>query len=171
MTAQIWTSLLALAGVALGGGLTAFSQRAVQRSAERAEERRLATATGEARRAEQLQAVKDFLVCVQEAERRAYSRPENWGDDETWYKATSDAMTALWIAERHLALLCDPLLHAPTQAYARALNQAVWREIGDTEVNEHVDPHKTAFMTAARASLYAAGVGGDTGAGRRPVRP
>lgn len=37
--------------------------------------------------------------------------------------------------------------------YGRALNQAVWREIGDVEVNEHLEEHKIAFMAAARASL------------------
>jgi hypothetical protein len=41
----------------------------------------------------------------------------------------------------------------PAAVYARALNQAVWREIGEVEVNEHVEAHKDAFMAAARASL------------------
>ncbi|WP_327268883.1 hypothetical protein OG233_14740 [Streptomyces sp. NBC_01218] len=154
MAMDVWTSVLSLTGVALGGGLTTLSQRATQRSAERAEERRLKTATGEARRAEQLQAIKEFIACAQEAERAAYRRPEPWGgDDDGWSGSASAAMTALWIAERHLVLLCDPGLHGPVHTYARALNQAVWREIGDIEVNEHVEEHKTAFMTAARAGL------------------
>ncbi|WP_326674684.1 hypothetical protein [Streptomyces sp. NBC_01257] len=41
MASEVWTSVLSLTGVALGGGLTALSQRATQRSADRAEERRL----------------------------------------------------------------------------------------------------------------------------------
>ncbi|MFS0695714.1 hypothetical protein AB6N36_23430 [Streptomyces nitrosporeus] len=155
MVSEMWTSVLSLTGVALGGGLTAFSQRATQRSAERAEERRLRAATSEARRSEQLQAVKEFLVCAQAAERAAYNRPESWGDDDDWRARAGDAMTALWVAERHLVLLCDPVLHGPVHTYGRALNQAVWREIGDTEVNEHLEEHKAAFMTAARTSLSA----------------
>jgi hypothetical protein len=35
----------------------------------------------------------------------------------------------------------------------RALNQAVWREIGDTEVNDYLEEHKLAFRTAARRSI------------------
>nr|WP_237691281.1 hypothetical protein [Streptomyces sp. SID7834] len=65
----------------------------------------------------------------------------------------SAVMGRLWIAERHLVLLCHASLHAPAEGYARALNQAVWREIGQVEVNEHVEAHKDAFMAAARASL------------------
>ncbi|MFC8627239.1 hypothetical protein [Streptomyces anulatus] len=34
MAADLWTSAVSLAGVALGGGLTALAQRATQRSAE-----------------------------------------------------------------------------------------------------------------------------------------
>ncbi|MFI8434003.1 hypothetical protein ACIGJO_09655 [Streptomyces sp. NPDC079020] len=153
MASEVWTSVLSLTGVALGGGLTALSQRATQRSADRAEERRLRAATGEARRAEQLQAIKEFIACAQAAERAAYSRPDPWGGDDGWSAPAGGTMTALWVAERHLVLLCDPDLHAAVHAYGRALNQAVWRDIGDTEVNEHLEERKAAFMTAARASL------------------
>ncbi|MER5950327.1 hypothetical protein ABT127_30215 [Streptomyces sp. NPDC001904] len=153
MAAEVWAPLFSLAGVVLGGGLTALSQRAVQRSAERLEERRQAVAGREARRAEQLQAIKDFLACVQESEAVAYRRPVAWGEDEGWHGAASAAMGRLWVAERHLVLVCHASLQAPVQAYARALNQAVWREIGDAEVNEHVEEHKSAIMDAARSSL------------------
>nr|WP_203607457.1 hypothetical protein [Streptomyces sp. SID11385] len=144
---------MSLTGVALGAGLTALSQRATQRSADRSEERRLITATSESRRAERLGAVKDFLARAQEAERAAYTRPDVWGEDMEWRQRAGDAMTALWIAERHMTLLCPPALDAPARTYARALNQAVWREIGDTEVNEHLEASKTAFMAKARAVL------------------
>lgn len=150
---EVWASIFSLAGVALGGALTALSQRATQRSAERLEERRQAAATSEARRAEQMQAIKDFIACAQDAERAAYSRPEAWGDDEDWNSTASGVMTRLWIAERHLVLLSDADLHAPVHTFGRALNQAVWRETGDVEVNEHLEEHKIASMAAARASL------------------
>lgn len=154
MAGELWTSIFSLAGVVLGGGLTAFTQRATQKSAERVERGRQAIATTEARRAEQVQAIKDFIACAQEAERAAYSRPRPWGDDEDgWMTRTRTTMAKLWIAERTLVLLCPPVLHTPVHNYGRALNQAVWREIGATEVNEHLEEHKTSFMTAARASL------------------
>ncbi len=154
MTGELWTSVSSLTGVILGGGLTAFTQRAAQRSAERAEGRRLAEATADARRAERLQAIKEFIACAQEAERSAYTRPEPWGGDEDgWMTRTQAVMTKLWTAGGAVELLCDPGLHDPLRAYGRALNQAVWREIGDVEVNEHLEEHKLAFMTAARADL------------------
>ncbi|MFD8643940.1 hypothetical protein ACFV14_27000 [Streptomyces zaomyceticus] len=154
MAGELWVSTFSLAGVVLGGALTAFTQRAALRSADRAEERRRSAATADTRRAEQVQAIQEFLACAQLAERAAYSRPEVWGADEGgWMTGAQEAMTRLWTADRGVALLCDPALEAPARAYGRALNQAVWREIGDVEVNEHLEEHKNAFMIAARASL------------------
>ncbi|WP_042377323.1 hypothetical protein [Streptacidiphilus melanogenes] len=154
MAGELWASTFSLAGVVLGGALTAFTQRAAQRSADRAEDRRQSQATTETRRAEQVEAIKEFLACAQEAERAAYSRPEPWGADEDgWMTRAQTVMTKLWTADRGLVLLCDGSLEAPASAYGRALNHAVWREIGDVEVNEHLDEHKNAFMMAARASL------------------
>ncbi|MEU9090308.1 hypothetical protein [Streptomyces sp. NPDC048428] len=154
MTGEIWAPVLSLVGVLLGGGLTAFAQRATQRAAERTERQRLAVATAESRRAEQLQVLKEFVAKAQEAERVAYRRPEPWGDDENgWMTSTGPVMTALWTASGNVMLMCDERLHELVRAYGRALNQAVWRDIGDTEVNEHLETHKAAFMAAARRSL------------------
>jgi hypothetical protein len=149
----VWTSILSLVGVALGGALTALTQRATQHAADRAEAHRLRAATSEARRDEQVRAIQEFIACAQGAERAAYRRPAAWGEDEDWTTKAGDGMEALWVAERGIALLCPETLHGPAQDYARALNQAVWREIGTAEVNEHLDVTKTAFMAAARAAL------------------
>ena len=62
-------------------------------------------------------------------------------------------MTRLWTADRTLVLLADPVLHPPVKAYGRALNQAVWRDAGETEVNGLLEEHKEKFMEAARSSL------------------
>ncbi|MEU0623117.1 hypothetical protein ABZ329_20005 [Streptomyces rubiginosohelvolus] len=157
MAADLWTSVVSLAGVALGGGLTALAQRATQRSAERAEERRQAAATTESRRAEQIDVLKEFVSCAQAAERAAYRRPDPWGDDEDgWMTQTGPVMTALWTASGNVTLLCDEALREPVRTYGHALNAAVWRDIGDAEVNEHLEEAKTAFMNAARASLAGA---------------
>ncbi|MER5257351.1 hypothetical protein [Streptomyces sp. NPDC002855] len=156
MSGDVWGPVLSLAGVVLGGGLTAFAQRATQRSAERTEQRRQAVAEAESRRAEQLEVLKEFVAKAQEAERVAYSRPEPWGDDENgWMTGAGPVMTALWTASGNVMLLCDEALHEPVRLYGYALNQAVWRGIGDTAVNEHLETHKAAFMTAARESLAA----------------
>ncbi|WP_433892579.1 hypothetical protein [Streptomyces sp. CA-111067] len=154
MTGDVWSSALPLVGVALGGGLAAYVERAAQRSAERVEERRQASVTAQSRRAEQLQVLKDFIVSAQGAERAAYSRPEPWGDDESgWMTGARAVMTSLWTASGNVMLLCDESLQEPVRSYGHALNQAVWREIGDAEVNEHLGTRKAAFMTAAREAL------------------
>ncbi|MFW3475525.1 hypothetical protein ACN24M_30515 [Streptomyces microflavus] len=150
MAADLWTSVVSLVGVALGGGLTALAQRATQRSAERVEERRQAVATTESRRAEQIEVLKEFVACAQAAERTAYRRPEPWGDDENgWMTQTGPVMTA----SGNVTLLCDEALREPVTTYGRALHAAVWRDIGDIEVNEHLEAAKTTFMNAARTSL------------------
>lgn len=110
----------------------------------------------EARRAELLAALNEYLARAQQAERAAYRRPEPWGDDEEgWMSSAQQSMTGLWTADRAVALLCDEVLEEPLRAYGRALNQAVWRDIGDVEVNEHLEERKNAFMAAARKSLAA----------------
>ncbi|MER6306894.1 hypothetical protein [Streptomyces sp. NPDC001657] len=91
-----------LDGVVLGGVLTAFTQHAAQRSADRAEERRQSIATTELRRAEQVQAIKDFLACVQDAERAAYTHPEPWGADEDGWLTT--AQTVMGNSGRRIAV-------------------------------------------------------------------
>jgi len=62
-------------------------------------------------------------------------------------------MTALCTASGDVMLMCDEALHEPVRLYGYALNQSVWRDIGDTEVNEHLETHEAAFMTAARRGL------------------
>lgn len=48
-------------------------------------------------------------------------------------------MVSLWTASGNVMLLCDESLQEPVRAYGHALNQVVWREIGDVEVNEHLE--------------------------------
>ncbi|MFG3141942.1 hypothetical protein ACGFZA_37700 [Streptomyces sp. NPDC048211] len=154
MTGEIWAPVLSLVGVLLGGGLTAFAQRATQRSAERTERHRQVLAVAESRRAERLAVLKEFVACAQQAEQVAYRRPDPWGDDEDgWMTGAGPVMRALWTASDHVMLMCDQRLHDPVRAYGHALNQAVWREIGDTEVNDHLETYKAAFMVAAHSSL------------------
>jgi len=154
VASELWAATIPLVGVVLGGGMAALTQRATQRAAGRAEERRQETATAEARRAEQVQALKEFIECAQAAESAAYSRPEEWGPgDGGWNDLAATVMSRLWVASGNIRLICDPAIHDPVHAYGRALNQAVWRDIGDSEVNEHLENHKTAFFAAARESL------------------
>ncbi|MCD9900504.1 hypothetical protein LUR56_11520 [Streptomyces sp. MT29] len=108
-------------------------------------------ATTESRRDEQSAVLKEFVSCAQAAERAAYRRPDPWGDDEVgWMTQTGPVTTALWTASANVTLLCDEALREPVTTYGHALNAAVWRDIGDVEVNDHLEEGKTAFMNEAR---------------------
>jgi hypothetical protein len=140
-------------GVALGGGLTFLTQRVTQRAAERAEERRQRSALAEARRAEQIQTLTQFIRFTYEATGVAFARPPTWETGDDWYRTARPAMDGLRIAEDSIKLLCHPSLHAPATAYSRALNHVVWQEHGETTVAEYLEPFKAEFLAAARASL------------------
>ncbi|MGW1055239.1 hypothetical protein [Streptomyces sp. NPDC002521] len=69
MQAQIWASMASLTGVGLGGGLSYLAQLTTQRQALRNEDKRQAKELAEARRAEQLQLLREFVETTQRAER------------------------------------------------------------------------------------------------------
>ncbi|AGP53974.1 hypothetical protein M271_11885 [Streptomyces rapamycinicus NRRL 5491] len=142
-----------MAGVAVGGALTYLTQRTTQRAAERAEGRRRAATLVEERRAEQIRTLLEFIRCALEAEGVAHARPPRWDVGDEWYATARPAMDGLRIAEKGVELLCAPGLHAPTAAYARALNQAVWQERGEGSLGERLEPFKAEFLTVARHSL------------------
>ena len=70
MVITIWMAVTSLAGVVIGGMLSLFTQRVVDRSADR----RQAASVMEARRGERLTHLIAFIETSQEAERLAVSR-------------------------------------------------------------------------------------------------
>ncbi|MFI0904260.1 hypothetical protein ACH4TE_12030 [Streptomyces sioyaensis] len=95
----------------------------------------------------------EFVRCSLEAEGVAHARPAQWEVGDYWYVTARPAMDGLRIAEKGVELLCAPDLHAPTTAYARALNQAVWQERDEGSLAERLEPFKSKFLAAARRSL------------------
>jgi len=110
-------------------------------------------ALAETRRAEQIQALTEFIRFAHEAEGVAHARPATWEVGDDWYRTARPAMDGLRVAEKSVELLCHARLQAPTAGYARALNQAVWQERDDTPLGEHLEPVKSAFLAVARRSL------------------
>ncbi|MFG2259109.1 hypothetical protein [Streptomyces mirabilis] len=153
MAASVWTPVISMTGVALGGALAYLTQRTTQRTADRAEEQRRAAALTEERRAEQIRTVLEFIRCALEAEGVAHARPSRWEVGDEWYVTARPAMDGLRIAEKGVELLCAPGMHAPTTAYARALNQAVWQERDEGSLAERLEPSKAEFLAVARRSL------------------
>lgn len=153
MAGELWTPVISMVGVAVGGALTHATQRTTQRATDRAEEQRRAAALTEVRRAEQIRTVLEFVRCALEAEGVAHARPLQWEVGDDWYVTARPAMDGLRITEKGIELLCAPDLHAPTTAYARALNQAVWQERDEGSLAERLEPLKAKFLDAARRSL------------------
>jgi hypothetical protein len=153
MAGDLWTPVASMVGVTVGGALTYLTQRTTQRAADRAEEQRRAAALAEERRAEEIRTVLEFVRCALEAEGVAHARPPQWEVGDEWYVTARPAMDGLRIAEKGVELLCAPRLHAPTTAYARALNQAVWQERTGESLAERLEPFKAEFLAVARHSL------------------
>ena len=152
MAADVWTPVISMAGVALGGALAYPTQRTTQRTADRAEEQRRAAALVEERRAERIRTVLEFIRCAPEVEGVAHARPSRWEVGDEWYLAARPAMDGLRIAEKGVELLCAPSQHAPTNAYARAPNQAVRQERDEGSLADRLEPFKAEFLAVARRS-------------------
>ncbi len=142
-----------MAGVALGGALTYLTQRTTQRAVHRAERQRHSAELTKERREEQIRTILDFIRSAYVAEGVAHARPDQWEVGDEWYMAARPAMDSLRIAEQGVELLCATSLHAPTTAYTRALNHAVWQEREGLNVVEQLEPLKADFLAVARHSL------------------
>ena len=149
MQAQVWASIASLIGVGLGGGLSYLAQLTTQRQAIRTEDRRQAKELAEARRAEQLQLLREFVETAQQAERTAEDRSTT----PEWFARAKDVMDTLWIHERMIHMLFGSDLHQRARAYVKALNDVLWEESADVSMGEHLRTPKIAFLNAAHTEL------------------
>jgi len=149
MQTPAWASLLSLIGVLLGGGLSYLVQTSVQRRADRGDQRRQAAERAEARRAEQLDLLRQFIRGAQQAERAAEDRDGT----PAWKTRALDVLDELWVCERLIHVLFDSSLHELARAYVRALDHVLWQEPEDGSLWDHLKGPKVAFLTAARAEL------------------
>ncbi|RKN45529.1 hypothetical protein [Micromonospora endolithica] len=151
---DLWVSMTSLGGVVLGGGLSFWVQRATQRSAERAEERRQVLALTEGRRAERLAQVQSFVEVTAEAERCAFIRPATWSAGDEWEVRTQEVMNRVWVAERMVRLMFPLPVYAAARAYFLDLNRAVWEGLPDGEsLRDYLEDNRLAFLDAARAAV------------------
>ncbi|MEE1830511.1 hypothetical protein [Streptomyces sp. SP17KL33] len=84
---QLWASLI---GVVLGGGMSYLAQLTTARQAARTEDKRQATQPAETRRAERLDAIREFVQLTQQGIRLAEERYEapDWSSGRTpeWHE-------------------------------------------------------------------------------------
>jgi len=154
MASEFWLSLTSLGGVVLGGGLSFLVQSTTQRSAERAAERRQLHEVAEARRAERLAQLQRFVEVAAEAERCAFTRPDQWADDEPWAVRTQEVMNRLWVAERMIRLTFPPAVHDAARVYFLDINRVVWEGLpAGQSVRDYLEDNRLAFLDAARAAV------------------
>jgi hypothetical protein len=155
MRPEIVVSITSLVGVGLGGVLSHLAQHTTQRHVSRHESDRQAKELAERRRTERLDVLQQFIEASQEAERAAGEKEES----SEWWATSEDAMDRLWVQGRMIYLLFGPSLYGPAHAYARALNEAMNREIDPQSTTsrwafiELIDEPKVAFLAAAHTAL------------------
>ncbi|MGW4873955.1 hypothetical protein [Streptomyces chartreusis] len=152
---QLWASLI---GVVLGGGMSYLAQFTTARQAARTEDKRQTTQLAEARRAERLDVIREFIQLTQEGIRLAEDRYEapDWasGGTSEWLTTARALIERLWICERMILVLIGPELHQLAWNYAGAVNHVLWEELGGPEAAwDHVREPMNSFLHAAHGQL------------------
>lgn len=155
MQAQVWASLI---GVMLGGGMSYLAQLTTGRQAARSEDRRQALQLAEARRAERLAALREFIQLTEQGIRLAearYDAPGRLsGRTPEWLAGARALVDRLWICERMILVLFGPGLHRLAWDYATAVDHVLWENLGEHDrVGDHVRGPQVAFLSAAHEQL------------------
>ncbi|WP_162272712.1 hypothetical protein [Nocardia lijiangensis] len=162
MQVSLAAALVSLVGVALGGGLTFFSQRQTLRSTRALEDLRQNRQRLEARRLERIGAIEKFLISAQDAERVAVNCHDNGESGPEWRKAADQATDSLWIGQKRIEVLCSHELHKAAEAFASASVDAIWKKPPHVKVWDFLQPTRARFLQTARAEL------GEDGASPQP---
>jgi len=158
MQAQVWASLV---GVVLGGGLSYLAQLATARQVSRAEDARHGAQLAEARRAEQLKLVREFIGLSQEgiflAEARDSASDWEAAGTPEWRAAARSVNERLWVCERMVKVLLSQELFERAWAYASAVDHVLWRQPDEAAAEgllwDRVKGPETEFLEAARAEF------------------
>ncbi|MEU9661629.1 hypothetical protein [Streptomyces chartreusis] len=152
---QLWASLI---GVVLGGGLSYLAQFTTARQAARTEDKRQATQLAEARRAERLELIREFIQLTQQGIRLAEDRYEapDWtsGGTPEWLTSARALIERLWICERMILVLVGPELYQLAWNYAGAVNHVLWEDLGGPDgAWDHLREPMNTFLNAAHGQL------------------
>lgn len=152
---QLWASLI---GVVLGGGMSYLAQLTTARQAARTEDKRQATQVAEARRAERLDTIREFIQLAQQGIRLAEERYEarDWSSGRTpeWLAAERALVERLWICERMILVLIGPKLYQLAWDYASAVHHVLWEDLGEPEAAwNHLRGPMNIFLNAAHEKL------------------
>ncbi|MBW8802969.1 MAG: hypothetical protein JF587_03790 [Catenulisporales bacterium] len=163
MQTQEWT---ALAGVAVGGGLSYLTQFTTARQTAKNEERRAAAQRAEARRTEQVELLRGFIAIAQQAVRHAERRElaaersaDDWEAATTpdWLTEARGLIDRLFVTERMIHVLFPREFSRCAWDYATVVNKVMWREPGEIAAEGSMwsvlQQPQRAFLTAAREAI------------------
>ncbi len=135
-----------------------LAQFTTARQAARTEDKRQATQLAEARRAERLDLIREFIQLTQQGIRLAEERYEapDWSSGRTpeWLTAERALIERLWISERMILVLIGPELYQLAWDYAGAVNHVLWEDLGGAEAAwDHLRGPMNIFLNAAHEKL------------------
>ncbi len=135
-----------------------LAQFTTARQAARTEDKRQATQLAEARRAERLDVIREFIRLTQQGIRLAEDRYEasGWSSGGTpeWLTAARALIERLWICERMILVLTGPELHQLAWNYASAVNHVLWEDLGGPDAAwDHLRGPMNVFLNAAHGKL------------------
>jgi hypothetical protein len=145
VSSDVLSSLLPLAGVALGSAGTFLGQYLATR-----ETKKQARAAADARlRAERKEAILAFLDACQKVEAAAEDLYQKHDRDE----ATVPALTHyMWLQQKYVDIICGPMLRNTAFLLTERLHSAAYTR-PDTPVWEWVNERRGPFLEAARIEL------------------
>jgi hypothetical protein len=149
MISTIWVAVTSLVGVVIGGTLSLFSQRVVERSAAR----RHAATLLEGRRGERLTQLIAFIETAQEAERVAINLHQHNASGDIWVQRTDATLDRLWVRLRAVQLLCPSDVSEAARALAGQVHTVVRQGSGDQSVTAFLRPSRMNLIALARIDL------------------
>jgi hypothetical protein len=149
VSSDLLSSLLPLAGVALGSAGTFLGQYLASR-----ETKKQARAAADARlRAERKEAILSFLDACQNVEAAAEDLYLEHDRDELAIPALTHKM---WLQQKYLDIICGPTLRNRAYLLTDRLHSVAYTR-PDTPVWELVNERRSPFLEAARAELVEPG--------------
>jgi hypothetical protein len=159
MQSQEW---IALAGVAVGGGLTYLTQFSTARLTSKHEDKRREDQRADHRRQERLDLLREFITIAQQgirvAEQREFAKDWDAAGTPEWVAAARDVVDRLFVTERMIQVLLPQDLYQRAWDYATAVDKVMWRERAEIEGGgpmwDLLQEPQVAFLNAAHQAIY-----------------
>jgi len=136
-------------GVLLGGALSLFTQRSVEKSAAR----RHAASIMEGRRGERLAHLVAFIETAQEGERLAIAVHKHGAASEAVGERTEALLNQLWTRVRAVQLICPAEVSEAARDLAGHVHGVIRQGPGDQSVTDVLRPSRARLIALARTDL------------------